>query len=135
MLQKVRKGLPAIVALVVCLLALTACGGSNKDSKEAVESKYTGTWEATAATASGVEMDIDSIFSEFSMKLKKSGKAVVTISDQEVSGEWTETETGVLLSNTGLSDNVEEDSLEMTEKDEKLVLPYSGMEVTFEKIS
>ena len=131
----IQKLIIPVGILILGIFLLCACGGPVGGGEKEEVSKYAGKWEAETATASGVEMDIANIFSEFTLVLNTDGSAEIVVGEQTAGGEWAETETGVVITNTGLSDNLEEDSLEMTDQDGELVLHYSGMEVTFTQTS
>lgn len=82
-----------ITALTICLtmagLCLVGCGGSKyKDSA------YLGTWKGSSAEASGVEIELGSLFEQIDLTLDQSGEATLVIDKEEHTGEWEETENG-----------------------------------------
>ena len=105
----------------VCVL-MTACGGSSKNA----DSKYLGKWTATKAEYSGIEMGVEEILGgEFSFTLTEDGKVTVKIVDEEESGKWEETDSGVQFDG--------DEDMTFTDQDGALTLDYQGVLLTFEK--
>lgn len=114
------KRVIAVMAVVIMMLLLSACGG------ELADSKYLGTWEATVATMDDVELDVDKIIDDFTMVLEADGTVTLKVNDDEGKGEWKETEKGIALVE-------DEQSMEFTADGEELIVEQDGIEIHFEK--
>ncbi|MDO4468189.1 MAG: hypothetical protein Q4C49_14500 [Bacillota bacterium] len=97
---------------------LVACG------KDLSNSNYCGTWVGTTVVYGDYELSVESIYGKFELNLDGKGKATITTSEEEKSGKWDETETGVSLDNGDVI---------LTEKDGNLVLEEDGMQIIFVK--
>ena len=114
-MKKKIRGLVLVVTLVMILLC--ACGG-----KDMSDSVYLGTWEASTAEYSGMELSVDTLFDEFHFTLQDNGKVKLNLNGEEETGKWEETDTGVIL----------EDEMEFTKVDENtLSYETDGMNVYF----
>ena len=112
-----KKTIALICCVMVALFALAACGGS--------DSKYAGTWKATKAAASGIEVSIDAI-GEITLTLENGGDGKFAYNDQEESISWEESSSGITL-------NAEGQSIECPIEDNVMTLEYAGATITLEK--
>ena len=83
-----KKTIALICCLMVAMFTLAACGGS--------DGKYAGTWKATKAAASGIEVSIDAI-GEITLTLEKGGTGTFGYNGQEESISYEETDKGIAL--------------------------------------
>lgn len=112
-----KKIMIAVAVLVMCF-AFVSCGKSMADSP------YVGTWKATSASYSGIEMSVKSILGgEMTFELKDTGKCTLSVAGEERSGKWTETEDGF---------NVE-DEFDFKVDGNTGTMDYSGVTITVEK--
>ena len=112
-----KKTIALIGCVMVALFALAACGGS--------DSKYAGTWKATKAAASGIEVSIDAI-GEITLTLENGGGGKFAYNDQEESISWEENSSGITL-------NAEGQAIECPVTDNVMTLEYAGATITLEK--
>ena len=112
-----KKTFALICCVMVALFALAACGGS--------DSKYAGTWKATKAAASGIEVSIDAI-GEITVTLDNGGKGTFSYNDQSEDLSWEESSNGVTIKAEG-------QTIECPVEDNVMTLEYSGATITLEK--
>lgn len=118
-MKKQVKKLAAVITVMLMLLSFASCGGTNMS-----DSPYLGTWSATTAEYSGIEISVDSVFGgEFSLTLNDDGSCNLIVGDEEESGKWTETETGF---------NVEEE-FDFTVDGDTASMEYEGVNIHFER--
>ena len=115
MKKKFSLGLVLVMVLAFCL---TACGGDKY-----ADSKYVGTWNATVAVASGLEVPVDTIMDEFTIILNADGTATAKVDGDSEDGQWEETEKGVVIDETA----------ELTADGDKLTIEKDGVIIYFEK--
>ena len=119
MKKNMLKKFSILMVALLMSIGLAACGGADMS-----DSPYLGTWSASTAEYSGIEMAVDSIIGgEFTVTLEKVGGCTVSISGEEDSGKWTETENGF---------NVE-DEFDFTVDGDTAVLDYEGITLYFQR--
>lgn len=114
-----KKIIAIAACLIVALFCLAGCG------KDMSGSPYLGTWSATVAEYSGLEMSVESILGgEFTLTLEDDGGCTLSIAGEEDSGSWDETEKGF---------NVEDEFDFIVAEDGIATLDYDGIILSFEK--
>ena len=94
-----------LVVMVATTLLLSACG------KDMSDSKYLGKWEAISAEYSGVEISVDTLYDAFYFTLQDNGTVKLTLNDEEHSGKWDETDSGIII----------DDEMEFKEMDDDIL--------------
>lgn len=112
----------ALCAALVMMVSLAACGGGGTDMSE---SEYVGAWECTSYVAQGTSISPDEVGAS-TLEFKADGTASYDLIGQTGDAEWTETETGVEI--TDVSGTVA-----LTKTDATLVLEQDGVQFIFEK--
>ena len=116
--KKTLKSMALFLVVVIMMMGLTACGEDMSDSP------YVGTWSATTAEYSGIEMGVAEILGgEFDLTLTEKGKATVNIAGEEDSGKWEESANGFLI----------DGELEFVMEGNVAVLDYDGVILKFEQ--
>lgn len=88
--KKIRPRLSLlIVAVLMLCVMLTGCM-----SDKYANSEYTGTWKATKASMSGVNLDVNKAIGSFVLELEADGDAKAVIKGEKSSGDWEEVENG-----------------------------------------
>ncbi len=112
------KKLTIIVLSLIMIFSLASCGKNMKDSP------YVGTWKATTASYSGIEMSVENLLGgEMTFELKDNGKCTMNIAGEKASGKWSETDNGF---------NVENE-FDFKVDGEKATVDYSGVTISLEK--
>ncbi|WP_350453803.1 hypothetical protein [Slackia heliotrinireducens] len=116
-----------IIALAVCLsvmaFCLVGCGGDKY-----ADSPYVGDWAATTAEYEGMSVDVAEVMSTFEITLNADGSVDVVVDGENATGEWEETESGVIV-----TDNTDE-SIEFTDDGNGgLTIDQDGVIIHFEK--
>lgn len=111
----------ALCAALVMMVSLAACGGGTDMS----ESEYVGTWECTSYVAQGVTVSPDEVGTS-TLEFKADGKASYDLIGQTGEADWTETETGVEITDAS-------GTVALTKTDATLVLEQDGVQFIFEK--
>lgn len=104
-----RKGYRVWKMMTIAVLAmilLCACGG-----KDMSDSEYLGTWSASTAEYSGIEISVDTVFDEFTFTLKDNGKVDMSVNGEEESGKWDETDSGISLDDDLQFEKLDENTL------------------------
>lgn len=118
MKKQIRK-FAAIIVVAVMVMSFASCGGTDMS-----DSPYIGTWTATTAEYSGIEVSVESIFGgEFSFTLNEDGSCKLIVGEENETGKWSETETGF---------NVE-DEFDFTVDGDSASLDYDGVSIYFER--
>ena len=112
-----KRTIALICCIALAVFALAACGGS--------DSKYAGTWKATKAAASGIEVSIDAI-GEITLTLENGGDGTFSYNGQSESISWEESSSGITLKAEG-------QTIECPIEDNTMTLEYSGATITLEK--
>ncbi|AVO28144.1 MAG: hypothetical protein ACI4NX_05610 [Megasphaera elsdenii] len=106
---------------MLCVM-LTGCM-----SDKYANSEYTGTWKATKASMSGVNLDVNKAIGSFVLELEADGDAKAVIKGEKSSGDWEEVENGFKLKDS-------QDEMAFTKVKKGVVkTEYSGMVILFEK--
>lgn len=118
-MKKMIRRFAAVFAVVAMVFAFSACGGTDMSG-----SPYLGTWSATSAEYSGIEMSVENIIGgEFTLTLNDDGSCDFSIAGETESGDWTETESGF---------NVE-DEFDFAVDGDIAVMDYDGISICFER--
>ena len=135
------------VFVILCVMLMTVscvfcgCGkkkdenGSNTETQTAqqstaagvAESQYVGTWTAVKAELMGKEADLkEALGDELTLELNADGTASLKSSEEESTGNWSETSEGVKLTGTDMN---------MTLKNEngQLAIDLFGFHIYFDK--
>ena len=117
-----KKTLAILCCLVVAVtgIVLTGCGGDKY-----ADSPYVGTWNATVAETSGMELKVKDVLGEFKLTNEADGSCTVVLKGDESKGTWEPTEKGF---------TVDDGQMEFVSagKDE-ITVEYSGVVIHFEK--
>lgn len=116
-----RKMFALCVALVM-MVAVAACSSSGTDMSE---SEYVGTWECTSYVAQGTTISPDEVGTS-TLEFKADGTASYDLIGQTGETDWTETETGVEITDAS-------GTVTLTKQDATLVLEQDGVQFIFEK--
>lgn len=122
-----------ILALAACMallaLGLVGCGGGDQYADDA----HVGTWSASSIEMDGIEVAASDVFEQFDFTFDASGKATIEYASggesDSASGKWEPTDNGVILKDSGLSD----ETMELVDTDAGLALEYQGMTMIFVK--
>lgn len=99
MKKTLRRISPLFLTMVLVLVFLAACGGT----QQKVENPYVGTWPAFALSAEGMTVSFDRNDTKgIVMTLLEDGKTEFKVGDQTETGKWTETDTGVEIESGGM---------------------------------
>ena len=104
-----------------------AAQSSQNTAASVAESQYVGTWTAVKAELMGKEADLkEALGDELTLELNADGTASLKSSEEESTGNWSETSDGVKLTGTDMN---------MTLKNEngQLAMDLLGFHVYFEK--
>ena len=131
------------VFVILCVMLMTVscvfcgCGKKKEDdggtpaaqstAASVAESQYVGTWTAVKAELMGKEADLkEALGDELTLELNADGTASLKSSEEESTGNWSETSDGVKLTGTDMN---------MTLKNEngQLAMDLLGFHVYFEK--
>lgn len=126
----------AILFVMLLTISCVFCGCSKKKDDnnnnnaagtEQSASQYIGTWKATKAEFKGEEVDISEVVeTDFIVVLKEDGTADVSSDDGESTAKWSETSKGLKVK----GDNI---NLDLSPKDDMLVMELFGFYLYFEK--
>ncbi len=119
------KKMKRILAVVLCVLAvasvLAGCG-----KKDMSGSKFCGTWTATTAEYSGVELGVSDIFGgDVVLDLGADGKCTFSVNGEEEKGKWDEVDGTVVIDG--------DEDLTFVEDGGELVLDFDGVTIRFAK--
>lgn len=118
-----------VACMVIMALGLTACISNGKYADDA----HIGTWSAKSVEYSGITLEASDLFEQFDITLEADGSASVSANfggnEQIGKGEWEPSDKGITLKDSNLSD----ETLEMSDSDNDLVLEYEGMSIIFAK--
>jgi len=121
--KKMIKKVVLVLAVLIMAFGLAACGGGGGGGEE---SPYAGTYAATTAEYSGMEMEISTLFPDgFSITLESGGKCSVSVDGETDSGKWEEVD-GVVVIEDELEFAVDVDAGVAT-------MDYEGVILNFEK--
>ena len=124
-MKNLRRALAAVMCIAVILVMGTGCG----KSAPYADSPYLGTWLATTCSYGGYDFSVaDIIGGDFVVTLDEEGNVKAEIADEEETGTWETTETGIKIMDS-------QSEMEFTDKDGKLILENEGVEIVFEKKS
>lgn len=117
-----KKASLLVAAVLLLCVMLTGCM-----SDKYANSEYTGTWKATKASMSGVNLDVNKAIGSFVLELEADGDAKAVIKGEKSSGDWEEVENGFKLKDS-------QDEMAFTKVKKGVVkTEYSGMVILFEK--
>lgn len=117
-----KKASLLVAAVFLLCVMLTGCM-----SDKYANSEYTGTWKATKASMSGVNLDANKSIGSFVLELEADGDAKAVIKGEKSSGDWEEVENGFKLKDS-------QDEMAFTKVKKGVVkTEYSGMVILFEK--
>ena len=121
-----KKRMMLLLAMILTVLTLAACGGSKT-------SPVVGTWKATTVSVSGVSVDVDEYLKQsgnedvkMEMVLEKDNTMSINIAGQSGEGTWK-------LDGSTLTLTIDGDSLDTTYEDGKITMDLSGVSMTLEK--
>lgn len=118
MKKKALKKVAVVLAVLVVVFGLASCGTDMSGSP------YLGTWSATTAEYSGIEISVESIVGgEFTVTLEDDGGCTLNIAGEEKSGKWSEIDGGF---------NVE-DEFDFIVDGDKASMDYDGTTMNFER--
>lgn len=122
--MKMKKGLAMCLTLVLCVVVLTACGGS---------SKYAGEWQMVSGNSNGTEVPMEQleklIGGKLKLTLENDGTAKVEAGSQTGESKWEENGDGIIVYEGDDKSN----SVTYTYKDNQLVCTVNGVEMKMEK--
>ncbi len=89
-----------------------------------------GKWTASSCVVDGTTIDIESMYEEFSVKLKAKGNCTITSGESKVNGKWVPTEKGFKF--VGEDAEVNGNAIEFVKKGKnKIQFEDSGIKYTF----
>lgn len=110
--------------LVICMaIAAMFCGCGSDNS----ESPYVGTWNCTEVSMEGMTLDPAMLGGDITLDLAADGTATLSFLGDSASGDWSEAENGVTLSDNGITEEV----TLVAGEDGSLTLDYEGMTMVF----
>lgn len=121
-----KKRMMLLLAMILTVLTLAACGGSKI-------SPVVGNWKATTVSVSGVSVDVDEYLKQsgnedvkMEMVLEKDNTMSINMAGQSGEGTWK-------LDGSTLTLTIDGDSLDTTYEDGKITMDLSGVSMTLEK--
>ena len=121
-----KKRMMLLLAMILTVLTLAACGGSKI-------SPVVGNWKATTVSVSGVSVDVDEYLKQsgnedvkMEMVLEKDNTMSINMAGQTGEGTWK-------LAGSTLTLSIDGDSLDTTYEDGKITMDLSGVSMTLEK--
>ena len=121
-----KKRMMLLLAMILTVLTLAACGGSEI-------SPVVGNWKATTVSVSGVSVDVDEYLKQsgnedvkMEMVLEKDNTMSINMAGQTGEGTWK-------LDGSTLTLTIDGDSLDTTYEDGKITMDLSGVSMTLEK--
>lgn len=118
-MKSIGKKLAVLTLAVIFVFTFASCGGDKY-----ADSPCVGTWKATTAEYSGIELSVESVLGgEMVFALDTDGSCKLTIGDDSESGKWEETEKGFKV----------EDEFEFAVDGDTATMDYEGMTMHFEK--
>lgn len=121
-----KKQMMLLLAMILTVLTLAACGGSKT-------SPVVGNWKATTVSVSGVSVDVDEYLKQsgnedvkMEMVLEKDNTMSINMAGQTGEGTWK-------LDGSTLTLTIDGDSLDTTYEDGKITMDLSGVSMTLEK--
>ncbi len=116
-----KKIIAVVLCIIMCTIGLSACG-----SPDLAGSRYIGTWVGSTVEYNNMVFNVSEMFPDgFSLILSDSGKITLTVSGEETTGKWNETEKGIVI------DEGSDNELIIEDKDGELVMDYSGLSIHF----